>query len=119
MNNLHHCQGTYLISQAGAKSLIERQKDSLVSGGSIINISSVISVSGVEGHAHYAASKAGVLGLTKTVAKELAPYNIRCNAVLPGFIVTPMTSAITTEKFRNDILEKTSLGRHGQPEGEK
>lgn len=80
--------------------------------GCIINISSVAGLMGNAGQCNYAASKAGIIGLTKSVAKELAPRGIRCNAIAPGFIATDMTES----QQKNPLLEKIPLGRMGTPE---
>jgi 3-oxoacyl-[acyl-carrier protein] reductase len=83
--------------------------------GSIINMSSVVGIQGNAGQANYAASKAGVIGFTKSVALELGSRNIRCNAIAPGFIETEMTSALdekVIEEWRNDV----PLKRGGKPE---
>lgn len=83
--------------------------------GRIINISSVSGVAGNAGQANYAASKAGLIGMTKSVAKELAARNITVNAVAPGFICTEMTE-ILPEKTKESIKNQIPLGRYGQPE---
>lgn len=83
--------------------------------GSIINMSSVVGVSGNAGQANYSASKAGIIGFTKSIAKELGPRNIRCNAIAPGFIETEMTKAIP-EDARKEWAEKIPMRRAGQPE---
>jgi 3-oxoacyl-[acyl-carrier protein] reductase len=83
--------------------------------GSIINMSSVVGVSGNAGQANYSASKAGILGFTKSVAKELGSRNIRCNAIAPGFIVTEMTGALP-EEVRTAWMEKIPLRRGGTPD---
>lgn len=83
--------------------------------GSIINMSSVVGVSGNAGQANYAASKAGVIGFTKTIARELGSRNIRCNAIAPGFIITEMTHQLP-EEVRQDWIKKIPLNRGGTPE---
>lgn len=80
--------------------------------GCIINISSVSGLMGNAGQSNYAASKAGLIGLTKSVAKELAPRGVRCNAIAPGFIQTDMTQ----EQEENPLLSMIPLGRMGEPE---
>ncbi len=79
--------------------------------GCIINISSVVGLTGNAGQCNYAASKAGLIGLTKSVAKELAPRGIRCNAIAPGFIRTDMTES----QEENPLLAAVPLGRMGEP----
>ena len=81
-------------------------------GGSIINIASVRGMMGNAGQANYAASKAGIIGLTKSVARELAPRNVTCNAVAPGFIATDMTKDLQDSPLAASI----PLGRMGKPE---
>jgi 3-oxoacyl-[acyl-carrier protein] reductase len=83
--------------------------------GSIINITSVVGITGNAGQANYAASKAGMIGLTKSVAKELGSRNIRCNAVAPGFIETEMTEALS-EDVRAEWVKGIPLKRGGSPE---
>ena len=84
-------------------------------GGRIINLSSVSGVLGNAGQANYAASKAGVIGLTKSVARELAGRNVKVNAVAPGYIATDMTAAMS-EEAKNGILSRIPLNREGRPE---
>jgi 3-oxoacyl-[acyl-carrier protein] reductase len=81
--------------------------------GKIINVSSVTGIMGNAGQANYAASKAGLIGLTKTAARELAPRGITCNAVAPGFIDTDMTKSLTGAE---QLLSRIPLGRAGAPE---
>ncbi|MCD4786834.1 MAG: 3-oxoacyl-[acyl-carrier-protein] reductase [Desulfobacterales bacterium] len=83
--------------------------------GRIVNIASVVGVSGNPGQANYSASKAGLIGLTKTAAKELAARNVTVNAVAPGFIETDMTAALS-EKARTAMLDQVPMRRGGQPE---
>jgi 3-oxoacyl-[acyl-carrier protein] reductase len=84
-------------------------------GGAIVNIASVVGMIGNPGQANYSASKAGLIGLTKTCARELARYNIRVNAVAPGFIDTAMTRQLG-EDARERILANVPVGRFGTPE---
>lgn len=100
-------KGAFLCSKAAAKIMI-RQKQ-----GIIINISSVVGLSGNIGQVNYAASKAGIIGLTKSLAKELASRNIRVNAIAPGFIKTDMTEVLN-EKVRQEMLSNIPLKRFGE-----
>jgi 3-oxoacyl-[acyl-carrier protein] reductase len=83
--------------------------------GSIINMSSVVGVAGNAGQANYSASKAGIIGFTKSTARELGSRNIRCNAIAPGFIMTEMTARLP-EEVRNEWVNKIPLKRGGTPE---
>jgi 3-oxoacyl-[acyl-carrier protein] reductase len=83
--------------------------------GSIINMSSVVGVSGNAGQSNYSASKAGMIGFTKSVAREVGSRNIKCNAIAPGFIITEMTDNLP-EDVKKDWIEKIPLRRGGVPE---
>lgn len=98
----------HMVKFAGAHFLWRKQ-------GTIINITSVVGLMGNAGQANYAAAKAGLIGFTKTVAKELAPRGITCNAIAPGFIATDMTEAMP-EKAKEQVLGAIALKRMGQPE---
>lgn len=93
-NMIRHCTGLFLRNREGC----------------IINITSVVGLTGNAGQSNYAASKAGLIGLTKSIAKELAPRGIRCNAIAPGFIATDMTG----EQADNPLLKLVPLGRMGE-----
>ena len=84
-------------------------------GGSIINMSSVVGVSGNAGQCNYSASKAGMIGLAKSIAKEMGPRGIRANAIAPGFIITDMTNALS-EEVRAEWAKQIPLRRGGTPE---
>ena len=101
--------GTYNCIRAATKTFMKQR------AGKIINITSVIGLTGNAGQANYSAAKAGIIGLTKSVAKELASRNIQVNAVAPGYIETDMTRALT-EAQRAKVTELIPLGRVGRPE---
>ncbi len=98
--------GTFLMTQAVMSSMLKAR------WGRIINISSVVGETGQAGQANYAASKAGLIGLTKSLARELASRNITANAIAPGYIETAMT-AVLDEKQRESMLAHIPLGRAG------
>ena len=102
-------KGAFLCTKAAAKIMMKQRK------GKIVNISSVVGVMGNIGQANYSASKAGLIGLTKSTAKELASRNINCNAVAPGFIESKMTQVLT-DKVKETYLSNIPLGRFGTPE---
>ena len=102
-------RGTFLFTRAAARPMLKQQR------GRIINIASVSGLMGNPGQANYAASKAGVVGFTKSVAKELAKRNILCNAVAPGFIATDMTDVLP-DKVKETVRPLIPMQRFGQPE---
>jgi len=102
-------KGTFLCTKAVMRGMMKRRS------GTIVNIASVIGLMGNAGQANYAASKGGVISFSKTVAKELASRNVRCNAVAPGFIRTAMTDALD-EEIQNKMKEIIPLSRFGEPE---
>lgn len=101
--------GTFNMTKAASAVMMKKRV------GRIINISSVVGLRGNAGQVNYASSKAGVIGLTKSVAKELAKRNITCNAIAPGFIETDMTGALS-DKVKENILSDIPLGTLGQVE---
>ncbi|MEZ0327322.1 MAG: 3-oxoacyl-[acyl-carrier-protein] reductase [Fimbriimonas sp.] len=102
-------KGSFLTIRAATKSMMKARY------GRIVNISSIIGSTGAAGQANYAASKAGLFGLTKSVAKELGSRGITCNAVCPGFIETDMTDALP-EEMRAHVAKTAPAGRLGKPE---
>jgi 3-oxoacyl-[acyl-carrier protein] reductase len=84
--------------------------------GSIVNMSSIIGIRGNAGQSSYAASKAGIIGFTKSVAHELGSRNVRCNAIAPGFIETDMTHYLKDGEAAKSFMEKIPLGRFGSAE---
>ena len=101
--------GVFLCTQAALKPMLKQR------AGRIVNVTSVVGLAGNAGQANYAASKAGILGFTKSVAREVATRGITANAVAPGFIETDMTAAMT-EKAREAVLSAIPMGRVGRPE---
>ena len=101
--------GAFFTCRAVARPMMKRR------AGAIVNMSSIVGVSGNAGQTNYAASKAGLLGLTKSLAKELGSRGIRVNAIAPGYIATELTDALP-EAARDAILGATPLGRLGEPE---
>lgn len=99
-------KGTYIVTKAVTKYMMKKRK------GSIINLSSVVGIAGNAGQCNYAASKAGIIGFTKSVAKELASRSIRANAVAPGFIETDMT-AVLSDEVKENIHNQIPLKRMG------
>lgn len=102
-------KGTFLCSQQAAKAMMKKRF------GRIVNIASVSGILGTAGQANYASSKAGVMALTKTMARELGARNITVNAIAPGFIITEMTDKLS-EEVKNEYLKQIPLKRGGTPE---
>lgn len=102
-------KSVFLCTKAVSRQMMKQRK------GSIVNVASIVGVAGNAGQANYVASKAGVIGLTKTTAKEFAPRNIRVNAIAPGFIETEMTDALP-EDIKTAMLTQIPLAKLGQAE---
>ena len=100
-------KSVFNLTKAVQKTMLKQRS------GSIINMSSVVGVSGNAGQSNYSASKAGIIGFTKSIAKELGSRNIRCNAIAPGFIETEMT-AVIPEEAKQEWYKKIPLNRAGQ-----
>ena len=102
-------KGAFHVIRTAVRGMMRRRR------GRIINLTSIVGITGNRGQANYAASKAGLIGLTKSVARELATRGILCNAVAPGFIETEMTAALPAEA-RDGLVAQIALGRLGRPE---
>jgi 3-oxoacyl-[acyl-carrier protein] reductase len=102
-------RGTFNTCRAVSRKMLRRR------AGAIVNVSSVVGVHGNPGQANYAASKAGIIGLTKALARELGVRGVRVNAIAPGYITTELTDVLTEEQT-GLILGSTPLGRLGSPE---
>ncbi|MDA0839213.1 MAG: 3-oxoacyl-[acyl-carrier-protein] reductase [Planctomycetota bacterium] len=102
-------KGSFNTCQGVIRQMVKQKQ------GRIINITSVVGIIGQPGQTNYAASKAGLIGFTKSLAKELASRNITVNAVAPGFVTTDMTDELS-EELKNDATRAIPLGRFGQPE---
>jgi 3-oxoacyl-[acyl-carrier protein] reductase len=99
-------RGAFLVTKAAMRPMMKQRS------GRIVNVSSVAGVAGNAGQANYASAKAGLIGFTKTVAREMAVRNITCNAVAPGFVPTDLTSALL-KQMEETILKQIPLGRFG------
>lgn len=102
-------RGTFLCSKAVARGMMKARS------GSIINLASVVGRRGNAGQVNYAAAKAGIIGITKSLARELGPRGVRVNAVAPGYVATEMTAQLD-DSIKEKILENTPLGRLATPE---
>ena len=102
-------KGTYNFTRAVAPLMMKQRS------GRIVSISSIVGIQGNAGQANYSASKAGVIGLTKSVARELAARGVTANAIAPGYVETPMT-AVLSDKVKEAMLEAIPMKRYGQPE---
>ena len=99
----------FRLSRSALKGMMSRR------WGRIINITSIVGVTGNGGQANYAASKAGLIGMSKSLAQEMAPRNVTVNCIAPGFIVTAMTDALTEDQ-KNRMLANIPVGYIGEPE---
>ncbi|XP_075547412.1 (3R)-3-hydroxyacyl-CoA dehydrogenase-like [Dermacentor variabilis] len=108
-------KGTFLVSRAAGREMIRSEKALPEGGAAIVNVASISAKSGGYLCSAYAASKAGVVALTKSAAQELASHGIRCNVVLPGWTDTPMTAPVI-ERHRDIAISLTPLKRAAQPE---
>jgi len=102
-------EGTFNLTRAGIIDFIKQK------AGAVINITSVSGIIGMSRQTNYAASKAGIIGFTKSLAREVASYNIRVNAVAPGFIETDMLKALKDE-YKEQVLKQIPMMRFGKPE---
>ena len=107
-------RGTFLFTRAVARPMMKNKAaDGSQLGGAIVNITSVVGITGNAGQANYTASKGGVIALTKTTAKELGSRNVRCNAVAPGFIESKMTEGLSDE-IKKSYMDSIPLKRFGK-----
>jgi 3-oxoacyl-[acyl-carrier protein] reductase len=102
-------RGTFHTCRAVARGMMKRRR------GAIVNISSIVGVHGNPGQTNYSASKAGIIGFTKALARELGPRGVRANVVAPGYVDTRLTQVLE-EELRDAMLTSTPLGRLGDPE---
>ena len=107
-------KGTFLFTRAVSRPMMKNKAaDGTQLGGAIVNITSVVGITGNAGQANYTASKGGVIALTKTTAKELGSRNVRCNAVAPGFIESKMTEGLSDE-IKKSCMDSIPLKRFGK-----
>lgn len=105
-----HLKGNFNCTRAVIEGMIAQKS------GRIINISSVAGLTGTPTHSHYSAAKAGIIGFTKALAKEVAPFGITVNAVAPGMVDTPLIRKEMPEELKQAVLERMPVGRMGTPE---
>ena len=103
-------KSTFLCSKAVLPTMMERRS------GAIVNISSIFGFTGFATRAHYSAAKAGVVGFTKALALEMAPYQVRVNAVAPGFIATPRVRRVYTDEGWQKRIDPIPMKRAGEPD---
>jgi 3-oxoacyl-[acyl-carrier protein] reductase len=101
--------GAFYTCRAAARSMMRRR------AGAIVNVSSIVGLHGNPGQTNYSASKAGIIGFTKALARELAPRGVRANVVAPGYVDTRLTDVLSDE-LKQVMLQNTPLGRFGEPE---
>ena len=101
--------GAFHVARAASRRMIRKRR------GSIVTLSSVVGLRGNPGQTNYAASKAGLIGLTKALARELGSRGVRVNCIAPGYITTELTDVLS-EELRGELLKATPLGRLGDPE---
>lgn len=115
-------KGTFLVTKAFAQAIVDYDKEAELAngarGGSIINLASISGKLGNMGQANYSASKSGVESFTRVASKEFGQFGIRVNAVLPGFIKTPMTD-ILPDKIKAMVKQMCAMKRFGNPEGKR
>lgn len=107
-------RGTFTVTRAASREMISARGMLPEEGGAIVNVSSILAISGYCAYAAYSASKAGVVALTKTAAQELAVHGIRCNAVMPGVTDTAMTASVP-EDVKASVISSLPLKRFAQP----
>lgn len=111
-----HLTGSFVWTQAVGRHMVARAKGGDAAGGAIVNVSSDAGRKGSIGQINYAAAKAGLLGMTMTIAREWARYGVRANSICFGVVETPMTEVVRGEKFRDGMLAQIPMGRWSTPD---